>query len=137
LRSGNRELFASVFLRKLAGGGVGQLVDELDASGSHHLATLGADGPNLTAQTSLLPAPDADQQRPRSSIRMGNADRAASWTPGSPTAAFSGSIELIHSPPDLMTVLRPVGDLQRAVGMMARRRRCRTIGRRRSSLGMP
>ena len=30
---------------------------------------------------------------------------AASATPGQPTAAFSSSIELIHSPPDLITSL--------------------------------
>jgi hypothetical protein len=36
---------------------------------------------------------------------MRNADRRGLGTAGQPTAAFSSSIELIHSPPDLITSL--------------------------------
>ena len=42
---------------------------------------------------------------------------AAINTAGCPTAAFSRSIELIHSPPDLDEVLHAIGDLHVAVGV--------------------
>ena len=53
---------------------------------------------------------------------------AASATPGQPTAAFSSSIELIHSPPDLITSLaRSVICIVPSGWIDARCRRCRTI----------
>ena len=48
---------------------------------------------------------DDDQERPLVPFRMGKPITAASATSGYAIMAFSTSIELIHSPPDLMTSL--------------------------------
>ena len=100
------ELLAQACLQDLAGRGVRQRPTNSTSSGIHHLATL----PSKNSSSSVLVDLRVgllhhDQQRPLVPFRMATPITAASATAGCATATFSRSIELIHSPPDLITSL--------------------------------
>src|SRR5712675_571003 len=90
------------------------------SSGIHHLAILSSRCAEIDCFVTP-PAATTTSNGRSSHVGCGIPITAASTTPGHPIARFSISIELIHSPPDLMTSFaRSVSRMSLSLPMVAR-----------------
>jgi hypothetical protein len=105
------EAEAQLHLLDFVGCSVAKRFDEYDIVGRPPFAILPSRCAAIDCAVTVARASGTTTSNGRSShFGWGMPTTTASATPGHPMARFSTSIELIHSPPDLMTSLGAIGE---------------------------